>query len=259
MKITCNDYTMYKKDNKYWTDELIRHDISYLSIAVANIPDESDLDEIITYALSRGIEIDLHAPYGINNITSTDKDLRAFSIANMKRTIDLAAKYNLGAVTFHPGRQTQETDDPKVIWADMMDVVSELAQYAKEKQVFLGLENMELRPYELVFTVEDLNRFAPIGENNPYFGVTIDFAHYATLGIGLPDLNALKLPIYAVHLSQVVNGKPHMALTHTEGAVDIAAVCRQLEEYGYDGHVVMEVNPPLWESVDILRDVLRSI
>lgn len=256
MKITCTDFSQYHADNKRWTDVLLDHGITHLSCAVTKLPEsDADQEEIITYALSRGLEIDLHAPFGVNNITSTDPELRNSSILNVKRTIDLSAKFGLGPVTFHPGRLTQDTDDPQAIWADMMEAVSQIAQYAREKQVFVSIENMELRPYELVFTMKDLNRFARFGENNPYFGVTIDFAHYATLGLGLPDLKALKLPIFIVHLSQVVDGKPHHALTRTDGAVDVAEVCRLLDEYGYDGHVVLEIGPPLWESVEILRAI----
>ena len=260
MKISSTDFTMYKKSNTFWTDELLKHGVAYLDFAATNLPEsEADQHELITNALSRGMKINIHAPYGENNITSTDKERRASSIANVKKSIDLVAKYGLGAVTFHPGRQTVETDDPAAIWADMMDAVAEIAEYAKEKKVYVAIENMELRPYEVVFTIEDLNRFAKFGENNPYFGVTIDFAHFASHGKGLPDLKALKLPIYVVHLSQVVDGKAHYALTFDNGIVDIEEACRLLKDYGYDGHVTLEIGSHVFESVEILREINARI
>lgn len=260
MKIACTDFYMYHNDNKSWTDELLRHGISHLGYSAARFPEcEADRHELITYALSKGMDFTLHAPCDINNITSTDKELRASSIANVKWTIDIAAKYKLGPVTFHPGRLSSETDDPEEIMADMMEIVADIAAYAKEKQVYVGIENMELRPNELIYNVDDLNRFAPIGENNPYFGVTIDFAHYITLGIGLPDLKALKLPVYAVHLSQVVDGKAHLPLAHENGAVDVDAVCRLLKDYGYHGQILLEVWKPLWESVEFLDQALKRL
>lgn len=260
MQIASTDFTMYRNDNKKWTDALLGHGVPQVDIAVANFPErEADREEIITYALSRGLTVNLHAPYGINNITSTDKERRASSIANVKYSIDLAAKFHLGTVTFHPGRLSEDTDDPDEIWADMMEVVADIAQYAREKRVFVGIENMELRPYELVFTIDDLNRFAPLGVDNPYFGVTVDFAHYITLGTGLPDLQALKLPIHSVHLSQVADGKPHISLVRRDGAVDVDAVCRMLKDRGYNGTVVLEHGPPLWESVEILDATIKGI
>ena len=260
MKIACTEYFVPNWDSHSLTDEFARRGVFYMGLVAARLPEnEAERDEQLSYAISHGMEIDLHAPFGINNIASTDKELRRTSIENVKRSIDLAAKFGIVAVTFHPGRLSSEDDDPEEIWADLMDAVAEIAQYAKEKQVYVGLENMELRPFELVHTVEELNRFAHLGEDNPYFGVTIDFAHYATLGIGLPDLNALKLPIYNVHLSQVLDGKAHHSLTLTEGIVDLPGVCRRLADYGYNGHVLLEIGPPFWESIDILKAANNSI
>ena len=260
MKIACTDDNRYLVDNKSWTDEVVRHGLSYMEFAMSKLPEnEADMDEVITYALSQGVKLNLHSPYGINNIASTDSARRASSIANLKRTIDVAAKYNLGAVAFHPGRLSDENDNPEEIWASMMDVVSDIAQYAKEKKVFVGIENMELRPYELVYTIEDLNRFAPFAENNPYFGVTIDFAHYASLGIGFPDLSALKLPIYDVHVSQIVNGVMHSGFIGPDCEPDIDEVCRLLADYGYDGLIVLETRERIWESAKMLRTAFKAL
>ena len=259
MKVACTDLGMYRTDNKSWTDEALRQKVSYMELAVARLPeDEASLEELITHALRCGVSLNLHAPYGINNITSTDSARRMASIANVKRTIDLSAKYQLGTVTFHPGRLSDDGDDPESIWADMMEIVSDIVLYAKEKQVYIGIENMECRPYELVYTIDDLNRFAPLTRDNPFFGATIDFAHYASHGIGLPDLRALKLPLHDVHLSQIVDGKMHSALSNAEGTPHIASVCRLLADYGYDGPLVLEVTDRVWESAEILRSAIEA-
>ncbi len=260
MKIACNNLGAYTNDNKIWIDEVLKHGFSHMELAVSKLPeDEKEQDEIISYALSRGLTLNLHAPFGINNISSSDCERRESSIANMKHSIDLAARHRLGTVTFHPGRLSDDSEDPDENWNRMMEIVSDLAQYAKEKRVCLGIENMELRPYELVYTIDDLNRFAPLAENNPYFGVTIDFAHYSSHGIGLPDLSALKLPIYDVHLSQNVGGKMHCSLASEDGLIDIGAVCRLLSEYGYDGLVVLEVGTHHFESKEALDKLLKTL
>ena len=119
---------------------------------------------------------------------------------------------------------------------------------------------MELRPYELVFTIDDLNRFAHLTENNPYFGATIDFAHYSSHGIGMPNLDELKLPLYNVHLSQnAAGGKMHHLLVCEEGLVDLVEVCRSLENYGYDKLVVLEVGGILMESKQVIDSVLNEL
>jgi len=188
----------------------------------------------------------------------TDLSIEA-AFANVKKAIDLAARHGLGVVTFHPGRLTNDEEAPEENWKRMMVVVSEIAQYARERKVCLGLENMELRPYELVYTIEDLNRFASLAENNPYFGVTIDFTHYSSHGIGMPDLSKLKLPLYDVHVSQNVDGLMHCDLTNETGCLDVREVCRILLEYGYDGQVVLEVRGSQLESKEVLERVLDTL
>ena len=140
-----------------------------------------------------------------------------------------------------------------------MESVREIAEYAKEQKVYVGIENMEKRPYEFVFTIDDLNRFAPFGKDNPYFGVTIDFAHFSSLGITAPDLKKLKLPVYNVHLSQGVPGKMHFPLTIENGLVNVESVVKVLNDYGYDGRVVFETGEPYVESRDIFVDTAENI
>lgn len=259
MKIACTDIGNYCTDSKGWTDALVSHGICYMEPAMSKLPEnDADLDKVITYALSKGLKLNLHAPYGINNIAAADSALQAFSVANVKRTIDAAARHKLGTVTFHPGRLSDDNDSPEETWARMMEAIADIAGYAKAKQVYVAIENMERRPYELVYTMEDLNRFAPFAENNPYFGVTVDFAHYASHGVGLPDLHALKLPLYNVHLSQTYGGKMHCALSNAEHTPDIGEVCRLLVEFGYDRVVVLECKQ-LLESADTLKAVLKEL
>lgn len=260
MKIACTDGSIFKNGIKNLTDDSLLRDFSFMEIAVSKLPeDEEEQDEIISYALSHGVSLNLHAPYGINNISSADPDRRKSSIANVKHSIDLVAKHGLGVVAFHPGRLSDDAESPEENWERMMDIVSDIAQYAKKKKVFVAIENMELRPYELVYSIDDLNRFAHLSENNPYFGVTLDFAHYSSHGIGLPDLKKLKLPLYDVHLSQNVDQKMHRALSSEDGSLDIREVCRLLLDYGYDGLVVLEVEGNASESKKILEEILNTL
>ena len=73
-----------------------------------------------------------------------------------------------------------------------------------------GITAQAVSKWECGTSVPDISL---LPELSAYFGVTIDFAHYASHGIGLPDLGALKLPINDVHLSQIVDGKMHRGLT----------------------------------------------
>ena len=87
MKIACTDCARYKNENKSWTDELLQRGFSFMEIAVSRLPSDEKLrDEIINNALSRGLTLNLHAPFGINNISSSDYERRVSSIRNVKNS-----------------------------------------------------------------------------------------------------------------------------------------------------------------------------
>ena len=114
-------------------------------------------------------------------------------------------------------------------------------------------------PLELVYTIDDLNKFAYIGENNPWFGVTLDFAHFASLGIIKPDLSQLKLPVFNIHLSQLTEEKMHAPLTAQNGKVDVPGVCKLLRDYGYTGRIILELSADYAESLQLFREISRNI
>ena len=142
MKIACAYSQKYGNDNKRWIDERVADGFTYMEMAVSMLPDDEAVqDEVISYAKARGLDLNFHAPYGINNISSSDKARLASSVANVKHAIDLAAKHKLGVVTFHPGRLSDDVETAEENWPRMMAVVAEIAQYAKEMYL---LKNVNL-------------------------------------------------------------------------------------------------------------------
>lgn len=253
MKIARNCFTEDGLKGKAIFDRACDEGFSYIEITVHTLP-ENERDELIEYARSKGLDISLHALYRGINIIDTDIENKKRSISEVKNAIDLAAKHNISTVTFHPGRLTSEDEDKGAKWDELLAAAREIAEYAKEKRVYAGIENMEKRQGELVYTVDDLNRFAPIGEDNPYFGVTVDYVHFSTHGI-MPDLGTLKLPLFNVHLSQKAGKGTHLPLTVENGEVDLRGVCEGLRGYGYDRFVVLEVVGKHRESREILEKI----
>ncbi len=214
-------------------------------------------ENILEYAASKGLDIGFHAPFRGLNIISTDEATRLLSVEQIKKSIDLAAEYGIPVVTFHPGKPTSEEESVEDAWARLFSAVEDIAAYAKEKRVRASIENMEKRAFEIVCTLEDLNRFAYIAEDNEYFGVTLDYVHLSTHGIFEPDLSELKLPIYDVHISQNAGGKTHHPLTVEGGIVHLDAVVKSLLDYGYDGFVVLEVNGGRKRSLDVINATIE--
>ena len=136
--------------------------------------------------------------------------------------------------------------------------VQEIADYAVSEKVSVGIENMEYRKKEMVFSIEDLNRFVSVGENNPYFGVTLDFSHFATNKISLNEIKKMCLPIKNVHISQCVAGKPHLPMDADGGEVQTAEVLSILNALGYQDAIVMELKSIAdWEVFEKSRVYLE--
>ena len=255
MKIATG-YRVLDGSELAWIDKSANEGFRYMELATSALPSDSGRrDAVIRYAKECGFTASIHAPYGTTNITSSDPLLRAESLGRVRDAIILAARHELSTVTVHPGRLSSPEESPADNIALMLDTVAELAELARSLGVRLGLENMELRKNELIRSVDELNVFAPIAKENPYLGVTIDFVHYSTLGLGMPDLSALKLPIYDVHLSQNVDGVTHLSLTKPNGIVDLTAVFRSLTESGYDGLTVLEIRDGHAESLRLLNNM----
>ncbi len=243
-----------------WIDKSAEEGFRYMEIATSALPEDSDRrDAVVRYARERGFFLNVHAPYGTTNVTSSDPELRAVSLDRVRDAICFAARHEIGVITLHPGRLSLPDDPPSDNIAMMLETVRELAELGRSLGVRLGLENMELRKNELIRTVDELNLFAPIAKENPYLGVTIDFVHYSTLGVGAPDLSALALPIFDVHLSQNVGGKTHISLAEAGGTVDIPATLRALREIGYDGLIVLEVREGHRESLALLSEIEKTL
>lgn len=204
------------------------------------LEDVAEQNKSLEYAVKNGLTVSLHAPCGDINISALNRGIRRESVSQVKQAIDLAEVNGGRVVTFHPGRLSSARENIEDKWKVLLDAVCEIAEYAKEKKVYVAIENMEFRKKEVVYTVDDLNRFENIGKNNPYFGVTLDFSHFATNKIYAPEISELKLPVYNVHLSQCVNRKPHCPL-YEDGEIEINDIQKILDSCGYESVIVLEL------------------
>jgi sugar phosphate isomerase/epimerase len=209
------------------------------------------------YATEKGLEVPIFTVDSCLYCADPEKEL-----ARLCSMVDIASELGIPLMRFDIAYKfigDEPSKSPKKVIETAAPYVRRLAEYAKEKKVYIGLENMERRKHELVYTIDDLNRFAEFGKNNPYFGVTLDFAHFSSHGILKPDLSKLKLPIHNVHLSQGLNGKMHVPLTVENGMVDMKSVCEVLKNYNYDSLVVFEVTDDHVEAKRILEETMRQV
>lgn len=220
---------------------------------------ESERAEIFAYARQQGLYVSLHGPSSDINISSLNRGVRQESIRQIKEAIRIAKCYDVEKLTIHPGRLSSARENVEDKWKVMLESVREIAEYAKQMKVHVGIENMEKRKKELVYTISDLNRFAEIAAGNPYFGVTLDFCHFATNGIFAPELDQLQLLVKNVHISQCIDGKPHYALDE-DGQIDFSNVSAMLRAIGYKGSITMEIKSVFdYQVYSASRTVLNQL
>ena len=143
--MVMNDWTNHHQ-TKEWIDYCISIGYQYYEIQMLCLPEEdSGQDDVVNYALSKGLKINLHSHYAKNNIIDSDEQNRKKSICQLKQTIDLSARHNLGVVTFHPGRLSSENENVQEKWDMLLETVGHIAEYAKQKKVHIAIENMEKR------------------------------------------------------------------------------------------------------------------
>ena len=241
-------------------DIVVKSNCCGIEIQTDYLPeDEKEIDKIFKYAKEKELIVSIHAPSGDINISALNKGIRKESINQIKIAIDLANKYNSRVVTFHPGSLSSKRENQEEKWKVLLESVAEIAEYAKSKKVHIGIENMERRSKEIVFTIDDLNRFEEIGVDNEYFGVTLDFSHFATNEIFLPKLDKLRLPIKNVHMSQCVAGKPHYQMDDLEGQVRLNEVLKELEKANYQSMIVMEIKGKLdWTVFESSQQIISK-
>ena len=220
---------------------------------------ESERAAVFAYARQQGLYVSLHGPSSDINISSLNRGIRQESVRQIKEAIRIAKRYDVEKLTIHPGLLSSARENVEDKWQVMLESVREIADYAQRMQIHVGIENMEKRKKELVYTVADLNRFAEIAAGNPYFGATLDFCHFATNEIFAPELDQLQLPVKNVHISQCIDGKPHYALDQ-EGQIDFANILAMLCAVGYTGSVTMEIKSVYdYQVYSVSRAVLNLL
>lgn len=130
------------------------------------------------------------------NIASNNNATRLKSIDFVKRSVDLAQNLGIDCYTLHPGyarelRPAQKSDyfildhslniNPELASANMFESLSEIREYAIEKGVRVGLENLfpiyNAPDCSLLCIPADIIRFLDYFDKDDNIGFLLDFGH----------------------------------------------------------------------------------
>lgn len=175
---------------------------------------EAYMDKAIKY----NIKTILHSYSWDLNFASLNKGIRAASLNEIKRAVDLAIALDAKEVTIHPPRETLSGERHFYISLARQGL-KELLNYSKPRNIELSLEIMEKIPKELVTDLTSLKEITEAGGNS--FAYTLDIAHCDNIEefkILLEKVN----PISKIHLSNKQGAKLHTKLS--EGDYDFYEV-----------------------------------
>ena len=185
--------------------------------------------------------VSCHLPLGEVNIAALHWTMRREAIAETKRHIDLCDKLGIKELVMHPGCFGATPDRYALLEKQTRQVaeqsVFEIADYCQSKGMKLSIEN--LHRSEALF--REPAEFEPFVRRG--IGITLDTVHAFVSGLSPLDfITRFGIKIREVHLTDGVASDSYAHYALGAGEVDCATVLRKLEETGFNGRFVLEVN-----------------
>ena len=176
-------------------------------------------------AKAASLELTVHASSWDLNITAFNKGMRAQSVVEIKKSIDLASDLDAKYMTFHPGMLTIPGKMLEAHFGMLLESVAELMDYAERKNVVLSMELMEEKEKEFITTPTAMNRFiSTLGRD---LKTTFDIAHvplYENPCRYYEQLSAIN----SIHLSDSTATTYHVPLG--EGCIDFRCILPIIRE-----------------------------
>jgi len=196
--------------------------------------------------------ITLHAPNTGMDLSSPNPALRTKSLRLSLRALDAAALLGASLVTFHPSGVDGEARDAPRRWPALLASLRELAQYAADRDLSIGVENHP-RPLFADDPIELGARLEGLGVRK--VGITLDLGHAYVNGQLPGCIRYLAGSVRAVQASDT-SGRPDDHLLPGRGAVPWEEVFAALSETGFTGPVVVEIKDERPLTV-VLEDLTR--
>lgn len=173
------------------------------------------------------------------NLTSTNKGIQQESLRQTLETIELTSEMGAEVLTIHPGRMSSSKDQTEDFWPKQIETFKKIAAHAEKHNVKVGVENMEKRAKEFVLNIEDVHKLIQSVDSS-HLGLTMDLAHYHSVGDVKEFVQNVEVPIFNVHISQASPKKMHLPFeTDHEGIIEFEEVLPEVAKK-YDGPLVIE-------------------
>lgn len=186
----------------------------------------------------------IHAPFrGINNMWLAGLDYLGI-MNGMKEAIDTAAKHGIPTVIVHVSSSWNAPDINDLGLARF----DELVLYATERRVTLAFENLRM--------IGNLAYFADRYENMEYVRFCYDCGHEHCYTKTVCWMDIFRDKMVATHIHDNLGrgdkreGDPDLHLLPFDGNIDYAKMMRKLDEYHFEGPLILEVSNRRYGEVE---------
>jgi sugar phosphate isomerase/epimerase len=183
---------------------------------------------------------DPRQPYWHPSWIEPDPNYRAIRREHTKRSLRLARELGAPSIQTEPGGPLL----PGQSWHAAADVFYEeirpCVALAEQLQVFLLIEP---EPGLMIETFEQYLEFAG-RVASPWLGLNFDIGHAFCMNQDPQDWIARMAPhTKHYHIEDIAATRRHAHLVPGQGAIDFAAVLREIARSGYDGWITVELYP----------------
>ena len=223
-----------------------------LGIRYAEILHQFPNEQLNTDSLnSYNLKYSIHSPILNINIGSLNKAIRKASIAEIKKSIDLANKIDCDIVVVHPGMiPFLGKDYEDFIYGLTNSAIKELGEYGNDLGVLTTIENMPAFEGMMYQNIESLTN--TLEEYNMF--MTLDVGHANHTNHRPNEMYSNRVKHIHIHDNTSLDDE-HLALG--EGYIDLKTIIGIYEENKFDGVYTIEVNTP--EAVKKSLSYLNSL
>lgn len=247
MKIGVSSLSVYKENILNNLEFIERLNIDYFEILNDYPNTEINTDSLKSYNLKYTV----HSPFIDLNLASLNKNIQKLSIAEIKKSIDLARELESEIVVVHPGNVPfLSRPFGKETLAKSRESIKVCGDYGEDLGVTVAIENMPNIDGFLYQNIYGLNELLEELEMN----MTLDVAHAATAGYKENELYFES--IKHIHLSDN-NHEFDEHLPLGEGSINFKAIIDIFKKNRYDGIYTIEVNDKesVLKSVEYLKNI----
>ncbi|HPD15211.1 MAG TPA: sugar phosphate isomerase/epimerase family protein [Planctomycetota bacterium] len=196
-------------------------------------PARCDPSALEAAARAAGVGIANLGTYCGGDFASDSEEVRARSLAEMKATIDLAARFGARSIRVRPGT----SEDPAII-PRLVPLFAESAAYAATRGIYLGMEN---HGGSLAGNVEAAVRLCE-AVGSPHFGILYEPCNLSHARVDYrAAFEAFKPWIVHIHVKDGRWAADKFQATHLgEGEIDYPWVVGRMEAMGYRGDYALE-------------------